>query len=260
MKKVIKFIAGSMVMLLLTACGNVKKDLVIEPVITQSENVTEESEPEKKISLKNNDEKSESLPRMVCVDDKLFVETSEISSMKRCGNMDFNFDTSVEQGEPAENFQTNFGTGYGGQYSIRENRIEIKIDHEWHVFAYNENNLEGVSLKVTENNSHSITLEISNDTDLEVQYGDAYLLEVFDKDLKTWVSVPYILESVAFHDIAYIVNKGETNSQSMDWTSIYGELEKGKYRIVKEVSDFRETGDYTVHTLTDEFEISGNEF
>ncbi len=26
MKKVIKFIAGSMVMLLLTACGNVKKD------------------------------------------------------------------------------------------------------------------------------------------------------------------------------------------------------------------------------------------
>ena len=77
-------------MLLLTACGNVKKDLVIEPVITQSENVTEESEPEKKISLKNNDEKSESLPRMVCVDDKLFVETSEISSMKRCGNMDLN--------------------------------------------------------------------------------------------------------------------------------------------------------------------------
>ena len=32
--------------------------------------------------------------------------------------------------------------------------------------------------------------------------------------------------------------------------------EKGKYRIVKEVSDFRETGDYTVYTLTDEFEIS----
>ena len=102
-------------------------------------------------------------------------------------------------------------------------------------------------------------MDISNDTDLKVQYGDAYLLEVFDEDLKTWISVPYISEDIAFHDIAYIVNKGETASQSVDWTSMYGNLDKGRYRIVKEVTDFREVGDYTIYTLTDEFEISGSE-
>lgn len=259
MKKMKILMTGCIFILLLAACENVKKDQIVEPEIIQSENVTEEAEPEEETDVKQNDEKRESLPRMVRLDDKLYVDTSETSSIKRCGNKDFSFHTSVEQGEPVENFQTNFGAGYEGQYSIRENRIEINIDHEWHIFAYNENNLEGVTLNVKTNDSHSITLYISNDTDLKVQYGDAYLLEVFDEDLKTWISVPYISEDIAFHDIAYIVNKGETASQSVDWTSMYGNLDKGKYRIVKEVTDFRETGDYTIYTLTDEFEISGSE-
>ncbi|MDE6905494.1 MAG: hypothetical protein K2P76_11280 [Lachnospiraceae bacterium] len=34
---------------------------------------------------------------------------------------------------------------------------------------------------------------------------------------------------------------------------LYGMLESGRYRIVKTVTDFRETGDYTDYTYTAEF-------
>lgn len=134
------------------------------------------------------------------------------------------------------------------------------IDDEWHVFAYNENNLEGVSLKVTECTKYSLTMEISNNTDLQVEYGEEYLLEVFDEEIQTWTSVPYKDTEVAFHDIAYVMTKGKPAVLTVDWTLMYGELEEGRYRIVKEVNDSRETGDYITYTLTDEFEISGKTF
>lgn len=147
--------------------------------------------------------------RMAMVNDKLFVDTGEVSNALRCGNMDFNFDSSVEQGAPTENYQTNFGTGYGGQYSIRENRIEIYFDEEWHIFACNENSLEGVSIEVTENTNHSLTLEVRNDTDLSVQYGDYYTLEIFDEEISTWIPVPYKDSEIAFDDLAYMPEKNK---------------------------------------------------
>lgn len=257
----LKWVAGWMIMVFLTACGTVKKDFTQETLPTEQDipssdvNTLEEREE----VAENVHTEAETFTRMVMLDDKLFADTGEISSMKRCGNMDFIFDTSVEQGEPVSNYQTNFGTGYGGQCGIRANRIEIYIDDAWHVFAYNENNLEGVSLKVTKYTVHSLTMEISNHTDLEVQYGDDYLLEVFDEETQTWLSVPYKDTEVAFHDIAHVVKKGEPDILSVDWTLMYGKLKEGKYRIVKEISDFRGTGDYTTYTLMAEFAISGEE-
>lgn len=267
MIKILKWIVGCMVMVSLTACGTVKEtgkeDVIKETLATdqkkQPVDAVSLEEAEGKETAEKGTTEAEGFTRMVKVDDRLFTDTGEISSAKRCGNMDFHFDSSVEQGEPVSNFQTNFGTGYGGQYSIRENRIEILIDDKWHVFAYNENNLDGVSLKVTECTKYSLTMEISNNTDLQVEYGEDYLLEVFDEEIQTWTSVPYKDTEVAFHDIAYVMTKGEPAVLSVDWTSMYGELEEGRYRIVKEVNDSRETGDYTTYTLMDEFEISGSE-
>lgn len=41
----------------------------------------------------------------------------------------------------------------------------------------------------------------------------------------------------------------------MDWQVFHGSLEPGKYRIIKDISDFRGTGDYTKYNLGAEFEI-----
>lgn len=194
--------------------------------------------------------------RMAMVNDKLFVDTGESSALvKKCGNMDFNFVSSVEQGAPTENYQTNFGTGYGGQYSIRENRIEIYFDEEWHIFACNENSLEGVSMEVTENTNHSLTLEVRNDTDLSVQYGDYYTLEMFDEEISTWIPVPYKDSEIAFDDLAYMPEKNKPVPWSVDWTQMYGELEAGTYRIVKPVDEIHENGELTFYTYMAEFEV-----
>lgn len=73
--------------------------------------------------------------RMVKLDDKLYYDTGKVSNAARCGVMDFELDSSVESGQPTENNQTNFGTGYGGQYGGDENEIEVLLDGEWHIFS-----------------------------------------------------------------------------------------------------------------------------
>lgn len=202
---------------------------------------------------------SEEFVRMVMLNDKLYVDTNETSSMLRCGNADFGFDSSVEKGNPTQNYQTNFGIGYAGQYSIRENRIEICIDNVWHVFAYQENDLEGVTINVEENTKHTITMKINNTTDSRLQYGDDYCIEKYEEDIDTWTGLSYLNSDIGFHDIAYPVEKGKNSTWSADWMNLYGELGEGKYRIVKEVQVWEESGEVSFHTLTTEFEIVENE-
>ncbi|MBQ4524010.1 MAG: hypothetical protein IJA10_13825 [Lachnospiraceae bacterium] len=225
-----------------------------------SENVNSTKENVTNTTINESDAMDgEEFVRMVMLNDKLYVDTKETSSMLRCGNADFGFDSSVEKGKPTQNYQTNFGTGYAGQYSIRENRVEICIDDVWHVFAYQENDLEGVTMEVTENTKHTITMEIKNTTDSKLQYGDDYSLEKYEEDIDTWTGVPYLNSDIGFHDIAYPVEKGKNSTWSADWMNLYGELEEGKYRVVKEVQVWQESGEVSFHTLTAEFEIIENE-
>lgn len=253
----LKIILLGGMLVFLCACGKQEKtgEAVSEkpdfvPPVEKMDNVSVQEEVKSSENTKNEN------VRMVKVNDKLYVDTGEMSSVTgRCGVMDFTFDSSVEKGEPTENDQTNFGIGYEGQVGTRENRIEICINGEWCVFAYHENDFEGVSMKVTEIDDHSLKLEVKNETDLDVQYGDDYLLEMLDKGRGTWVQVSYLNSDIAFHDIAYSVGKDKVSVWEVDWTNMYGTLAAGEYRIVKEVHDFRGTGDYTVYTLTAPFAI-----
>ncbi len=200
----------------------------------------------------------ESFVHMVMLDDKLYKDTGETSCMARCGVMDFSFDSSTEQGEPKENYQTNFGVGYDGQLGTRENRIEILIDDVWHVFAYNENNLPGVTMKVTENTNHSAMITIRSESLLDIQYGEDYCLESYDEEINTWIRVPAIAE-YAYHEIAYSAKKtGDSvleTTWETDWERIYGNLEPGQYRISKTFLEYRAPGDYTEYTLMAEFGV-----
>lgn len=118
-----------------------------------------------------------------------------------------------------------------------------------------KDDLDGVTMRVVQNTDHSVDLEVRNGTDLDIQYGDDFLLEKLDEETGTWVPVHWLESEPAYHDIAYRVEKGKNSTWSVDWTDFYGELEPGTYRIVKEVMDFRDTGDYTVYTLMSEFAV-----
>lgn len=205
-------------------------------------------------NVETNSEQVKAYPRMVKLKDRIYVDTGETSNLARCGVMDFSFDSSVKGGIPTKNNQTNFGKGYGGQYGMSENRIEICIDDTWHIFAYNENNFEGVEMKVIDNTNHSLTLEIVRNKNVDIQYGEAFVIEAWDTEKKMWLPVSYKQTDIAFEEVAYIVNEKNSGKWSVDWTDIYGELERGTYRIIKQLTNYKKAGENTSYTLTAEFQ------
>ena len=118
------------------------------------------------------------------------------------------------------------------------------------------NSLAGVTMEAVEGSAEagSVKLRLENATDREIIFGDPYEIQRYDSGY--WWSVPYIIDNWGFHDIAYTLKKEEPFEITVDWQAFHGELEPGKYRILKEVSDFRGTGDYTKYSLAAEFELT----
>ena len=118
---------------------------------------------------------------------------------------------------------------------------------------YELNTLDGVTMRMEKYTSFGGDVEIRNETDKEITFGDWYEIqaEVNDK----WFPLPYIIENATFHQVAYNAPKDETVIHEVKWDVLYGELPKGRYRIIKDMLDFRGTGDYTEYYLAAEFEI-----
>ena len=89
----------------------------------------------------------------------------------------------------------------------------------------------------------------------ELETGDWYAL--YKEENGEWVEVPYKLLTVdiAWNSVAYIIPKGDSVSFDVEWEWLYGKLSAGKYRIDKEVMDFRGTGDFDKKIYSLEFEI-----
>ena len=83
---------------------------------------------------------SDEVVPMVMVGGKVYYATGEESTIQyRCGMMDGEITSTVGSQEiPAENNQSNFGSGYGYQYGL-EGTIEVRMDGKWYVYA-EENN------------------------------------------------------------------------------------------------------------------------
>lgn len=71
------------------------------------------------------------MPALIMVDGVIYYDSAEINEEPRCGVMDGEI-TSICEEIPSENDQSNFGTGFG--YQKMENRVEVLIDGEWHIF------------------------------------------------------------------------------------------------------------------------------
>lgn len=208
-------------------------------------------------------------PLMVMLEDKLFVDTGEISQSPRCGNMDFTFTSHVKSGEPKENGQTNFDSPVEGQYGIRENRIELYYDDAWHIFAFQEDDFNGVTMRVTKFDNKGAVLTVCNDTEEDIGYGEDFILERYNEETATWEYVTIYGdrdsddESVekpkyGFHDILYYVEKQSTKVVTVNWKDYYGELPKGRYRIIKKFIDLHTDAKvYDTHSLMAEFKLTG---
>lgn len=119
------------------------------------------------------------------------------------------------------------------------------------------NVFEGVTLSVKEGSitPTGFTLILENENDTECQYGTFYCIERKNGD--TWIKLPYVIEGdVSWNDVAHILPGKQSLEEAVNWNWLYGSLDEGEYRIIKEFIDFRATGDYDTYYLAAEFVIS----
>ncbi|OLS03218.1 immunoglobulin-like domain-containing protein [Tissierella creatinophila] len=103
-------------------------------------------------------------------------------------------------------------------------------------------------------NPKGLTLLFLSKSYNEVIYGESFILE--KKIDGIWYEYPIVIDGeYGFKDIGYELPPGEEREFKVDWQWLYGELEPGEYRIIKDISNLEDSGDYKTYYLAAEFEI-----
>ncbi|MEN8701832.1 immunoglobulin-like domain-containing protein [Bacillus infantis] len=128
---------------------------------------------------------------------------------------------------------------------------------DWTPTTYDTvDNFNGVTMTAKEGTvtRTGMTVILQNNSDKQSNYGEAYLLE--KKIGGDWYQVPFAeAGDHAFTSIGYDLGPSDVEEWDANWEQFYEELDIGEYRIVKEVLDFRESGDFDVYNLTAEFDL-----
>lgn len=104
----------------------------------------------------------------------------------------------------------------------------------------------GATIKCTQNGGEATG---------ELQTGSWYILESWTQE-NGWKEAVYLIQSeVSWTQEDWIIPNDSTSEWKVDWEWLYGKLPEGKYRIGKEIMDFRATGDYDISIYYAEFEI-----
>lgn len=118
------------------------------------------------------------------------------------------------------------------------------------------NTMDGVSMAIKEGtiSPTSTTVTLENHSDKHCIYGEDFALE--KKYKGGWYQVPVIFEgNHGFNAIGYDLAPADRKEWTIGWEWLYGSLDAGNYRIVKEILDFRGSGDYDKHYLAAEFTV-----
>ena len=119
-----------------------------------------------------------------------------------------------------------------------------------------ESNIEivekGVSLTVKENTltETGATLILKNDSDVDVEYGNPYEMEI--KKDGEWHKINVELN---FTLPAFILKSKETKELELNWENGYGKLASGDYRIIKSIDVEKSDGTFDTFYVSAEFTI-----
>lgn len=101
-----------------------------------------------------------------------------------------------------------------------------------------EDGLVTMSAALTEDDSTTVMCTIFNKTKKDIEIGEEYDLQVL-KD-KSFVDVPLSPEAGGFNLLSRYILSGQEYSYKAYIEKNYGDLEKGRYRIVKEYTNKEE--------------------
>ena len=89
----------------------------------------------------------------------------------------------------------------------------------------------------------------------ELQTGSWYILENWTQE-SGWKEIPYAIQGeFSWTSEAWIIPMNDTVEWEVNWEWLYGKVPDGKYRIGKEILDFKGPGDYDKAIYFVEFEI-----
>lgn len=89
----------------------------------------------------------------------------------------------------------------------------------------------------------------------ELQTGSWYILERWTQEIG-WKEMPYVIQGeIGWTSEAWMIPKNDTCEWEVNWEWLYGAIPNGKYRIAKEIMDFKGPGDYENAIYFAEFEI-----
>jgi len=118
------------------------------------------------------------------------------------------------------------------------------------------NNFDGVTMTVEKRTvtPTGLTLVLENKSSSQCIYGEHFWLE--KKINEKWYQVSVVIDdNYAFNDIGYNLSSENDGEWAVDWDWLYGSLDTGEYRIVKDILDFRGSGEYDTYYLAAEFTI-----
>lgn len=202
---------------------------------------------------------------MVMINGKLYFDTGKESDLgARCGVMDGEISSTINGSQlPVQDDQSNFGDGYGYQF-VNDNSIDIYMNEKWVRFEYQAETNEksediwGIQLTVNKITSSGLTLVCSQFGGKligNLQTGSPYLLEIQINN--EWVPVEMLSSKyeLAWTEEAWMIPLNESTVWDVNWKNLYGELPVGKYRIGKEIINFRGSADYNTNTYYADFEL-----
>ena len=142
------------------------------------------------------------------------------------------------------------------ELSVEERMLSSYFPPEFAVFAEKW----GVTLTVEDVTPTSLTLKCTQSGGRptgELHTGTWYVLETWTQEYG-WKEVEYLPHEyeIAWTQEAWLIPMNDTCEWDVKWEWLYGELSEGKYRIGKEIMDFRNTGDYDATIYYAEFEIT----
>lgn len=111
----------------------------------------------------------------------------------------------------------------------------------------------GLSLEIRDVTPTGLTMQFAREGGNpagELEYGKEYWLERLEDG--RWARLE---GSMVWEDVALLIGENGGKAEEVNWEKYYGTLPEGKYRFCKEVTDYREAGDYDTYVYKAEFEI-----
>lgn len=90
----------------------------------------------------------------------------------------------------------------------------------------------------------SATIEIKNNSNFNYTFGEDYTIE--KKKFGRWKKNKTVEKDVWWNSVENVISNNEQYEKNINWQNIYGTLEKGNYRLVKEINGTRVAVEFSI--------------